>query len=127
MLRYAFNPKKEKSARAYGRYLRVSDRNSRVLCSRITGMSLTKGRRLLSDLAAQKRSLKGKYYTNTAKEIVELLGSAQANAEAKGLDPDKLLIHASAHRGFTFLRNRRFQKRGQSRKVCNLQIVLVQR
>ncbi len=127
MLRYAFNPKKEKSARVYGRSLRISRKSSVILCSRITGKGLLKGRRLLSDLVAQKRSLNGKYYTNTAKEILDLLSSAQANAEAKGLDPEKLSIHASAHDGFSFWRNRRFKVRRQKRKVCNLQVVLMER
>ncbi len=125
MLRYAFNPKGEKSARAYGRGLRISRKSSEILCSNITGRSLLRGRRLLSDLIARRRSLNGKYYTNAAREMLDLLGSAQANAEAKGLDPDKLSIHASAHRGFTFWRSRRFKMRRQKRKVCNLQIVLV--
>lgn len=127
MLRYAFNPKKEKSARVYGRSLRISRKSSGILCSRITGMNLTRGTRLLNDLIAQRRSLNGKYYTNAAREILELLGSAQANAEAKGLDPEKLSIHASAHKGFTFWRSRRFKMRRQSRKVCNVQVVLMER
>jgi len=127
MLNYAFNPKKEKSARAYGRSLRISKKNSQVLCSQITGMNLSRGTRLLNDLINERRSLHGKYYTSTAKEIVALLGSAQANAEAKGLDPDKLSIHASAHQGFSFWRNRRFKVRRQKRKVCSVQVVLTQR
>lgn len=127
MLRYAFNPRKEKSARAYGRSLRISRKSSQLLCSRITGMPLAKGRKLLRDLVDQRRSLDGKHYTKTAMEMLDMLGSAQANAEAKGLDPDKLSIHASAHRGFTFWRNRRFKMGRQRRKVCNLQIVLIQR
>lgn len=127
MLRYSFNPNKENSARAYGSSLRISRKSSQILCSQITGKSLLKGRRLLEDLVSQKRSLKGKHYTNTAKEMLNMLGSVQANAEAKGLDPEKLSIYASAHKGFTFWRNRKFKSRGQKRKVCNLQIVLVQR
>ena len=106
MFRYAFNPREEKSVRAYGRSLRVSGKSSQVLCSRINGQTLLRGRRLLNDLVAGRRSLNGKYYTNAANEILELLGSAQANAEAKGLDPEKLSIHASAHQGFSFWRNR---------------------
>lgn len=127
MLRYAFNPKKEKSGRVYGRSLRISKKSSALVCSRLDGMNLDKGRRLLSDLVTQRRSLEGKYYTNVSSELLQLLGSAQANAEAKGLDPEKLVIHASAHEGFTFWRNRRFKLRRQKRKVCNMQVVLVQK
>lgn len=127
MLRYAFNPNKEKSARAYGRALRISRRSSSILCSELRGMNLVKGTRLLNDLVSKKRSLNGKYYTNTAKGMLDLLGSAQANAEAKGLDPDKLSIYASAHKGFTFWRSRRFKMGRQKRKICNLQVVLMQR
>ena len=127
MLKYAFNPRKEKSARVYGRSIRISGKSSALLCSNITGKSLLRGRRLLNDLITQRRSIHRKYYTNAARQILDLLGSVQANAEAKGLDPEKLSSHASAHQGFTFWRNRRFKVRRQKRKVCSLQIVLMQR
>jgi large subunit ribosomal protein L22 len=79
---------------------------------------------LLQDLIKQKRDIKGKYYTKTAREILELLESAERNAEFKGLDTSNLVIHASAHKGFTFRRPRSLKRSGERRKIANIQIVL---
>ena len=126
-LKYAFNPKKEVSSKAYGSSFNISTKNSVIVCKALNGMNLSKGKILLENLLSEKESMDGKYYTNAAKEILPLLKSAESNAEFKGLDTDKLIIHASAHQGFTFHRNRRFKMRGDKKKVTNIQLVLVQR
>lgn len=127
MLKYAYNPKLGKSARVYGRGVRVSAKDSAVVCRRVTGMGLQKGKEFLLGLLAETRNLDGKHYTKSAKELLELLGSAESNAEFKGLDTSRLVIHASAHKGFRFWRPRRFKLRGQKRKTANLQVVLEER
>ncbi len=126
-LKYAYSPKSEKFARAYGRGLRVSTKSSTQVCRAITGLNLQKGKTLLSKLLEQKESLDGKYYTNTTSELLNLLKSAESNAEFKGLDIDRLIIHASAHTGFAFWRPRRFKMRRQKIKITNVQIILEQR
>jgi len=127
MNRYAYNPNPKKSVKAYGSGLRISQRSSNVVCSRISGMSLDKGRRFLMNLLIQKESIGGKYYTNVTKELLNMLRSAETNAEFKGLDPGKLMIHASAHKGFTFFRPRGWKRRREKRKIANIQIVLEER
>ena len=127
MIRYALNPKPEKSVKVYNRGARVSRKNSVTVCRAISGLQLEKGRRMLTGLLNHRESLGGRYYTNVAKELSEMLRSAENNAEFKGLDPGKLVIRASAHKGFGFFRPRRFKFRRSRRKVCNLQMVLVQR
>lgn len=127
MIRYAYNPKPEKSVKVYGRGLRISGKSSVTVCRAISGKNLDKGKSLLAGLLNQKQSLRGKYYTNVAKELDRLLSSAASNAEFKGLDPNKLFIHASAHKGFSFRRARRFKMRGERRKVTNIQMVLEER
>ena len=127
MIKYTFNSNPKKSAKAYGRSLRISTRSSAIVCSAVSGMSLAKGKKLLEDMLIEKRSLMGKYYTNISGELLNLIKSAENNAESKGLDFDKLFIHASAHKGFSFFRPRAFKMRGQHRKVTNLQVVLEQR
>lgn len=124
MEQYAHNPNPKKSVRVSGRGIRVSTKNSVKVCSVITGMNLEKGKRLLSNLVDQKESLDGKFYTNISSSLLELLESAQNNAEFKGLEPGKMVIHASAHKGFRFYRPRRFKMRRQKRKVTNIQVVL---
>ena len=127
MNKYAHNPDTKKSARGFGRGIRISQKSSTIVCSRITGMSLDKGRRLLMNMLIQKESLSGKYYTNVTKELLNLLRSAESNAEFKGLEPTRLKIHASAHTGFRFYRPRGWKRRGEKRKVCNIQMVLEER
>ncbi len=127
MRRYTLNPKPEKSVKVFGRALRISNKNSVTVCRAITGMNLEKGNTLLESLINQKAGINGKYYTNVAKELSNLLKSAESNAEFKGLDTEKLFIHASAHKGFTFWRPRRFKLRRRKRKITNVQIVLEQR
>ncbi len=87
-------------------------------------MHLDKGMALLEGMLAQNRDLDGKYYTNTTREVLDLLKSCAANADAKGLEAHKLVIHASAHTGFTFYRPRRMKSGRQQRKVTNLQMIL---
>jgi large subunit ribosomal protein L22 len=124
---YAFNPNPKKSARAYGRSLRISTKSSVIVCSAVNGKLLEKGKKLLEDIASEKRSLDGKYYTHVTKELLDLIKSAEKNAEFKGLEKERLFIHASAHTGFGFWRPRAFKMRGQERKISNLQVVLEQR
>ncbi len=123
---YATKMSPKKSAKAYGRALRISTKDSVILCREINRKNLQKGRRMLEDLLQKKRDIKGKYYTNSAKEILSILNSAEANAEFKGLDTGRMIIHASAHQGFGFMRPRRLKLRGTKRKMTNIQIVLSQ-
>jgi len=127
MNRYALNLKPKKSAKAYGRALRISTKSSTVICRAISGKNLAKGKNLLQDLISQKRDLDGKYYTNSSKEILNIVRSAEANAEFKGLDINRLVIFASAHKGFTFIRPRRLKMRRTRRKMTNIQVVLQQK
>ena len=123
-MKYAKQAKKEKSARAQGRGLRISTQSSVVVCKAISGMRLEKGKALLQDLLDQRQSLSGKYYTNTTRQILNLINSAETNAESRGLDPESLHIHATAHKGFTFFRPRGWKRRREKAKVTNLQVVL---
>ena len=123
-MKYAKKTDPKKSARVYGRGLRISRQSSVVVCKAVMGMKLDKGKTLLQDLLDQRRSLSGKYYTNATKEILNTIKSAESNAESLGLDTDKLHIHATAHKGFSFFRPRGWKRRREQAKVTNLQVVL---
>lgn len=127
MADYALNPQKSRSVKVYGRGLRVSQKNSLIICRQISGKPLPKAKSLLERLSEKKQSLDGKYYTNATNEILGLLKSAEGNAEFKGLDAGKMIVSASAHNGFRFFRPRRFKNRRQKRKVTNVQVVLQQK
>jgi large subunit ribosomal protein L22 len=127
MNRYALNLNPRKSARAYGRALRISAKSSAIVCRAITGKNLEKGKGLLRDLIEQRRDLEGKYYTNASRGILDIVKSAESNAEFRGLDLKRLIIFASAHKGFTFIRPRRLKMRRTRRKMTNIQVVLQQK
>lgn len=126
-MRYARNPGKENSVKVYGRGLRISGKNSVVVCRALSGMSLRRGKALLEGLVSRKGNIQGKHYTNASRELLRLVQSGESNAEAKGLETGRLVIHASAHKGFTFYRPRRLKFRRTRRKVTNVQIVMEQR
>ncbi len=118
---------KKNTVKVYGRGLRISPKDSKILCSEISGRPLPKAKAFLERLLSQTQSLDGKYYTKTAGEILELLKSAENNVEFKGLEAERMIVNASAHQGFRFMRPRRFKMRRQQRKVANVQLVLCQK
>lgn len=127
MVGYTRNPNPKKSVRVYGRNLRISTKDSTVVCRAVSSTSAAKAMNLLLNLAAEKVSLDGKYYTKSVGEMIVLLKLAESNAEAKGLDPERMLVHASAHQGFTYQTPRRFKLARRQGKMTNLQIVLEER
>lgn len=114
----------EKHAKAYGRNLRISAKHAAFLCRVIRKKPLARAKRLLEDLSAQRRSLDGKYYMKTAKEMLMLLNSCEKNADAMGLDTGHLMVHASAHLGTHLRRRRRKQGFGFRLKSANVEIIL---
>ncbi|UCD02705.1 MAG: hypothetical protein JSV63_02865 [Candidatus Aenigmatarchaeota archaeon] len=127
MLKYALKPVNRNHVKVYGRGLRISGKDSKILCSEISGKQLAKAKALLERLVSKQQNIEGKYYTKASGEILELLKSAENNAEFKGLDPERLIVSASVHQGFRFMRPRRFKRRREQRKVTNVQVILQQR
>lgn len=123
---YTFIPK-EKYARAFGNNMRISTKSATILCRVIRKKPLTRAKRLLQDLAAERRSLDGKHYTKTAREMVVLLESCEKNADSLELDKGRLIVHASAHKGTNMRRRRRKAKYGSQMKTTNLEIMLIER
>ncbi|MFH0889656.1 MAG: uL22 family ribosomal protein [Candidatus Aenigmatarchaeota archaeon] len=117
------NPKT--SSKAFGRALRISTRNAIAICTAINGMNLQKAKAMMRNVLEGKASLDGKFYNNATQEILSLLESAEANAKAKELDTNKLIIKVSATKGFTFHRPRTRRKlSGQQGKMTNVQVIL---
>lgn len=122
---YTFKPK-HPHAKAWS-WLNVSLKNAKVICRVIRKKKLSQVKRLLDDLLAQRRSLKGKYYTKTVREIKKVLESCEKNAEYLGLDKDRLFVYASAHKGPTLWRPRRKADFGNIMKSTNVEIILVEK
>lgn len=109
----------EKTAKASGRELRVSHKASREVCRAIKGMMLANAKAYLKAVVAKKkavpfkrykkklghragltRAFAGRYPVKAAEQILHVLESAEANAENKGLDVDRLrILHAVAYPG----------------------------
>ncbi|MFH1420730.1 MAG: uL22 family ribosomal protein [Candidatus Aenigmatarchaeota archaeon] len=123
---YTFKPKYE-HAKAYGNNLAISTKSAQILCRVISNKPLNRAKRLLNDLANERRSLEGKYHTTAVKGLLELLNSCEKNAEFMGLTSERLFVHAGATHGNKRRRPRRRSKFGHILKATNVEIMLIQR
>jgi len=137
----------EKTVKASGREVRVSHKSAREVCKTIKGMMLTQAKKYLRDVMTKKRAVPfrrfkkkaghrhglekayaGRYPVKAAKQILKVLEGAEANAEYKGLDTERLhIIHASAYPG---MKVKRYTPRAQGRTspqfetLCHIEIAL---
>ncbi|MGD6851376.1 MAG: 50S ribosomal protein L22 [Candidatus Bathyarchaeia archaeon] len=109
----------EKTAKASGRELKVSHKAAREVAKAIRGMDLAPAKDFLRDVVSKKRPIPytrytkklghkggmqncgvGRYPIKTAEAVLRILQAAQANAENKGLDVDRLrIMHSAAYQG----------------------------
>ncbi|MGQ9507235.1 MAG: 50S ribosomal protein L22 [Candidatus Bathycorpusculaceae bacterium] len=137
----------EKTVKASGREVRVSHKSAREICRTIKGMNLSKAKQYLRDVIAKKRpvpyrrfkkkaghrhglekAFAGRYPVKAAKHILKLLEGAEANAEFKGLDTDRMrIIHAAAYPG---MKIKRYMPRAHGRAtpdfetLCHIELAL---
>ena len=107
---------------------RVSRKDSLIIAKELRGKRADLARQLLVDLVSKSRSLKGKYYTNSSKKLLEVLDSAIANSIQKNMDIEKLFVKSiKADKGRVFMRPRsRTKRRGEQIKAANILVVLEQ-
>lgn len=107
----------------------ISFLHSRVICKEIKRKKVSKAKKILEEILDGKRSLKGKYYTKTVKNILAILKSAEANAKQKNLAVDRLFVkNATADKGEAEYRARtRWHLRGRKQKSANIQIIVEER
>jgi len=137
----------EKTVKASAREVRVSHKSAREICKTIRGMMLTQAKQYLKDVVVKKKpvpfrrfrkksghrhglvkAFAGRYPIKAAGKILKLLEGAEANAENKGLDTDRLrIIHAATSQG---MKVKRFMPRAQGRAspsvdiLCHIEIAL---
>lgn len=121
--------KQEKTAIASRPLARVSLKDSNVLFSHIRNKPTRKAKNLLNELLAEKRNIEGRYFTKASEEMLRLIEDCEANAEAKGLDTERLFIKTGqANKSFKFmLPKSRWSHRGRKAKICSLKIELEER
>lgn len=108
---------KENEVRASLREIDVSPKWAREVCEAIKGLKIPEAKRLLEDVVKRKRMIRynrykkkrahhagikgpGGYPVKVSKHMLKLLESLEANAEFKGLDPEKTrIVHAASHKG----------------------------
>ncbi len=128
---YSIKVEGEKYAKALGRDLPLSLKDSVNLCRALKGMKLEDAKDFLEDVIKKKRAVPyfryldsishrrgigpGRYPVKEAKHILKILENAEANAEDKDLDTDNLYImHIAAHKGRVI---KRFVPRAMGRSV----------
>ncbi len=109
----------ETTVKASGRELGISHKVAREVCQAIKGMSLDQAKTYLNKVTQKKqpvpfkrhtkklghrhgleKAFAGRYPVKTAKGILRVLEGAEANAEAKGLDLERMkILHAAAFPG----------------------------
>jgi large subunit ribosomal protein L22 len=122
----------EKTAKASGRELKVSHKAAREVCKAVKGMNLVQSKEFLRDVMVKKKPVPytrytkklghkggmenhcvGRFPIKTAEQILHVIEAAQANAENKGLDVDRLrIMHAAAYQG---IKLKRFMPRAHGR------------
>jgi large subunit ribosomal protein L22 len=109
----------ETTVKSSGRELSISHKVAREVCQAIKGMSLDQAKTYLNQVIQKKKpvpfkryakklghrhglekAFAGRYPVKTASKILKVLEGAEANAEAKGLDIERLrIMHAAAYPG----------------------------
>ena len=143
-------PEEKQVAKAMGRELHVSPKNCLEVCREIRGTGLNEAKEYLQKVmelkaavpfkrhnkkVAHRRGLQkwdaGKFPQKAAANVLEILESAQANAEYIGLDVERLFIsHISAKRGRIIrgIRPRAFGRASpHNTPTTNLEVVLEER
>jgi len=128
----------EKTVKASGRELSISHKAAREVCQTIKGMTLDQAKNRLNKAIQKKQPIPyrryvkkvghrhglekayaGRYPVKTAQKILKVLEGAEANAEFKGLDPERLkIIHAAAYPG---MKIKRYQMRAFGRSTPKIQ------
>lgn len=109
------------SAKALGKELRISPKDSVEICRKIKGMLLEEAQNYLEAVTKKEKSVpysrhdkkkahrkgagqdSGGYPVKAAGEILDVLENVEANAEYKGLTYEDLrIVHASANKGIEF-------------------------
>ncbi|KAI8908594.1 ribosomal protein L22/L17 [Gorgonomyces haynaldii] len=150
MTRYAVQ-ETGKSAKASGNYLRVHFKNTREVAATIKGYNLQKAKAYLADVVDHKqavpfrrfaggigRTAQGKAFgvsrarwpVKSVQFVSQLLKNAEANAEQKGLDLNKLVIQHIQVNQAPKQRRRTYRAHGRINAYmsspCHIELVVVE-
>ncbi len=130
---------KENMSKAVGTGLPISSKHSREICAKIRGLKINTAKKFLADVISldaavpYKRYIKemphrkgpmaaGRFPVKASKHILDILKSAEANAQFKGLSIKNLLIkHISAQKGSKTIR---YGRRQNKAKRTHIEVIL---
>jgi large subunit ribosomal protein L22 len=116
------------TAKAMIQNAKVSFKSSKFVCAVVRGLEVRKAKKLLEDVIDEKRSINGKYYTNICMELLDLIKSAEKNAEFKNLDTNNMFVaHVVSMKGTTMRRRRHKNKIGNKLKATHFEVILKER
>ncbi|MCX6708763.1 MAG: 50S ribosomal protein L22 [Candidatus Woesearchaeota archaeon] len=139
MTAYRYSTKiTENCAKAVGVSLPISLKKGTMVCQAVRGMNVQKAKKLLEDAINLKKAIPftrynhnvahkagmagGRFAVKTCEEILDLLKSAEANAQFKGLSTGNLIIrHASTQKGPT---TQRYGRKRTKTKRAHVEFVL---
>ncbi len=107
---------------------KVSIKDSIKVLKYVRNKPVVKAKAFLNGLISEEMDIDGKHYTNASKEILRLMEEAESNAEALGLDTEKLLVkEAVVNQALRYmLPKSRYSHRGKKAKLCQLKITVVE-
>ena len=143
-MKYSTEVNPDKTAKAYGKELECSPKDSKNISHALRGMTVKKARTYLEDIMEKRKPLpsvyhkKGKshqkktgpasYPQKSARYILKTLKNAVNNAEYKGFDAENMKIkHISAYRGRVIpgMYPRAFGRAtDKNKKTTNIEIIL---
>jgi len=151
MVRYAPKIDPNQSGRARGAYLRVSFKNTRETAQAINGWKLTRAVKFLENVQEHKeavpmrryaggtgRAAQGKQFgvsrarwpVKSAEFLLGLLKNAEANAETKGLDTEKLVVKHIQVNQAPKQRRRTYRAHGRINPYmsnpCHIELILIE-
>ena len=132
----------ENMSKAYGRALPISTKKSVEICNHLRYRKVVRAKTILENVIEQKEAIPmkrynrdtahkkeiaaGKYPVNAAKEILNMIKSAESNAQSKGLSTKDLVIkHLSASKASQPWHYGR--KRRSRMKRTHIQVVLMEK
>ncbi len=107
----------------------ISFKTSMELAKEIKGKKVSSAKKLLEGLLDQKRDVDGQYHTKTAKKLLEIVKSAEANAKNKDMNVDRLFVrNARADKAERRnLAKSRTPHRGRKGKSASIEVIVEER
>ncbi len=144
---YSTDPDPDRTSKALGKELQIKQKDSVEVCRAIRGRELEEAKSFLEDVIDQKQAVPyrrhhrnkphqkgtgpGGYPKRAAEGILDILEQAEANAEYKGLEPERLWVQHAASQRAGQIQGTRPRARGRAtawnQDLTHIEIVLEER